>query len=77
VTSAGIDRDEAAVQAEAPWNKQFNGRDHGYGAYTLDPAQLTVEYRRSDLFAPEGATVPFERFVQPAGANAFTRERLA
>ena len=39
--------------------------------------QLTVEYRRSDVFAPEGATVPFERFFQPAGTNAFARQRLA
>lgn len=77
VTSSGNDRDEAAVQAEAPWNKQFNGHDHGYAAYAFDPGQLTVEYRRSDLFSPEGRTQAFERFVQPAGVNNFARQRLA
>ena len=77
VTSVGIDRDEAAVMAEAPWVRMFNGHDHGYGSYVFEPSRLTVEYRRSDVFAPEGATAAFERFTQPAGANAFVRERLA
>ena len=76
VTSNGLDLDEAAVHAEAPWNKQYNGRDHGYGAMTFDAAQLVTEYRRSDVFAPDGATVAFERFTQPVGTNSFTRQTL-
>ena len=76
VTSRGLELDEATVHAEAPWVKQYNGRDHGYGLFAFDPAQLVVEYRRSDIFAPEGSTVAFERFTQPAGANAFARQPL-
>jgi alkaline phosphatase D len=76
VTSTGLDLDEATVMAEAPWIKAYNGHDHGYATFAFDSAQLVAEYLRSDLFAPEGATVPFERFTQPLGANAFTRQPL-
>lgn len=76
VTSNGLELDEAAVHAEAPWNKQYNGRDHGYAALAFDTGQLVTEYRRSDLYSPEGATTSFERFFQPAGTNTFSRQQL-
>jgi alkaline phosphatase D len=77
VTSNGLDVDELTVQAESPWNKQYNGRDHGYAAFSFTPEQLTTDFRRTDLYAPRGRTEAFERFVQPAGANNLVRQRLA
>ena len=76
VTSAGLDLDEASVRAEAPWNKQYNGRDHGYGLFAFDAQQLVTEFRRSDIYSPQGPTAAFERFTQPAGTNNFTRQPL-
>ena len=72
-----IDKPEAEVRSESPWNKQYNGTDHGYTLVTMDGAQLVAEYRRTDLTSPTGATTAFERFVQPSGANNFTRQTLA
>ena len=77
VTSPGNDRVEAEVQAENPWNRQYNGREHGYAHMTLDGGQLVTEYRRSDIFNPNGATTTFERFTQPAGSNTVSRESFA
>ena len=77
VTSPGFDSPEAAVQARSPWNRQYNGRDHGYALMALDGAQLVTEYRRSDVSSPAGMTQTFERFTQPAGVNGNTRESLA
>ena len=68
---------EPDVQARNPWNRQYNGAAHGYALVRLDGAAMTTEYRRSDLSRPDGLTLPFERFVQPTGANAVTRETLA
>ena len=78
VTSPGTDRPEADVQAKSPWNRQYNGRDHGYALLSIDGEKLVTEYRRSDLGSQHGATEPFERFTQPAGGvNTVQRERLA
>jgi phosphodiesterase/alkaline phosphatase D-like protein len=76
VTSPGTDRGEADVQERNPWNRQYNGREHGYAHVSADQSRLVTEYRRSDLLSPTGATVPFERFVQPAGANSPVRETV-
>jgi alkaline phosphatase D len=77
VTSPGRIVAEADIQAESPWVRQYNGRDHGYALVTVDSAQLVVEYRRSDLRSPSGVTQAFERFTQPAGVNGNTRQTLA
>jgi phosphodiesterase/alkaline phosphatase D-like protein len=77
VTSPGADRPEADVQSANPWTLQYNGRDHGYAHLSASSAELVTEYRRSDLTRPDGATVPFERFHQPAGQASVTRESLA
>lgn len=74
ITSPGAERNEARVQARNPWNRQYNGRDHGYALVSADATQLVTEYRRSDILSPSGATIPFERFVQPAGTNVPNRE---
>ncbi len=77
VTSPGYAASEAEVQAQSPWNRQYNGRDHGYALVALDGTQLVTEYRRSDISTPAGVTEPFERFTQPAGVSNITREVLA
>ena len=77
VTSLGLDKPEAEVRAQSPWMKQYNGTDHGYALLTMDGNQLVTEYRRADVSSPAGAVTAFERFVQPSGANNFTRETLA
>lgn len=76
VTSPGRERDEADVQSDAPWNRQYNGSLHGYAALDLAPDRLVTEYRSSDILVPFGGTAPFERFVQPAGANNLQRESV-
>ncbi|HVL96250.1 MAG TPA: alkaline phosphatase D family protein [Solirubrobacteraceae bacterium] len=76
VTSQGIDQPETVVQAQAPWNRQYNGREHGYALLSLDQDRLVTEYRRSDLSNPRGATLPFERFTQLSGTNNIGRESL-
>jgi len=77
VTSPGYAASEAEVQAQSPWNRQYNGRDHGYALVALDGTQLVTEYRRSDISTPVGVTEPFERFTQPVGVSNITREVLA
>jgi phosphodiesterase/alkaline phosphatase D-like protein len=77
ISSPGLDRAEAEARTDAPWIQQYNGRDHGYSLLTLDEANLVVEYRRSDLSSPDGATQAFERFTQPNGVNRVVRETLA
>jgi hypothetical protein len=74
ITTPGSDRVEAEVQAKNPWNRMYNGTNHGYALVAADAAQLVTEFRRSDVLDPVGGTAAFERFVQPAGANNFTRE---
>jgi alkaline phosphatase D len=76
VTSPGQDHPEAEVRANAPWVQQYNGRDRGYSLLGADDTQLITEYRKSDLTTSAGATVAFDRFTQPAGANRVSRESL-
>jgi alkaline phosphatase D len=76
ITSAGANRAEAEVQANNPWNLQYNGAVHGYAHMRLDQAGMTIEYRASDITRPDGGTVAFERFTQPAGTNGVSRGRL-
>jgi alkaline phosphatase D len=75
ITTPGTVRDEADVQARNPWNRQFNAANHGY-AHVVAGTDLVTEFRASDIFNPNGGTIPFERFVQPSGANTFTRESI-
>jgi hypothetical protein len=77
VTSPGPIRAEADVQAGNPWNRQYDAGAHGYALVRLDATAMTTEYRRSDITRPDGITVPIERFVQPVGANAVSRTRVA
>ena len=76
VTSPGPVRTEPDVQSRNPWTRQFNSDVHGYALVRMDATGYTTEYRGSDIFRPDGATVPFERFFQPAGQNAVAREVL-
>jgi alkaline phosphatase D len=75
ITTPGTDRVESQVQADNPWNKLYNGLDHGYAHLSVGP-DLVTEYRRSDILNPTGGTVTFERFTQASGANNFTRESV-
>ena len=77
VTSLGLDKPESEVRSRSPWNKQYNGVDHGYALLSLDAGQVVTEYRRTDITSPTGATTAFERFTQPSGANNVSRETLA
>jgi alkaline phosphatase D len=77
ITSPGTDRPESDVRARNPWNRQYNGLAHGYAHVEASDTRLMTEFRASDIFNPNGGTVPFERFVQPSGATTFTRESLA
>ena len=77
VTTEGFDRAEPEVQANAPWTRQYNGRDHGYALMALHDTQLVTEYRRSDITVPNGATQTFERFTQNAGFAQVARESAA
>jgi alkaline phosphatase D len=74
VTTTGTDRIEADVQARNPWNRQFNGTNHGYARLAVGAAELVTEYRASDIVNPTGGTVTFERFRQPTGSNMPSRE---
>ena len=76
VTTPGIQRIEAEVQAENPWNRQFNSAEHGYAHMAIDGGQIVTEYRASDITRPDGGTRTFERFTQPAGANVVGRESI-
>lgn len=74
VTSPATYRDPAEVLAHNPWTKQFDSVSHGYAHITADGAEMVTEYRHSDVSRRDGATVPFERFVQAAGSNAPARD---
>jgi alkaline phosphatase D len=76
VTTPGRDAVESEVQADNPWNLEYNGASHGYALVGASAAQLVTEYRRSDVLDPQGATVPFERFVQTDGSNRPSRQSL-
>jgi phosphodiesterase/alkaline phosphatase D-like protein len=77
VTSAGGDKVEAEVQARNPWNRMYNGANHGYALVAAGGSELVTEYRRSDILDPLGGTATFERFVQPAGTNNMTRQSVS
>jgi phosphodiesterase/alkaline phosphatase D-like protein len=77
ITSAGNNLPEDDVRAQNPWMLQYNAVDHGYAHLAVGPTELVTEYRRSDMTRPDGATEVFERFHQPAGQAAVTRETLA
>jgi len=74
ISTPGVLRDEAEARLYAPWIQQFNSRDHGYAIFAANDGALVTEFRRSDLSSSGGGTVPFERFVQPAGVNRVARE---
>jgi phosphodiesterase/alkaline phosphatase D-like protein len=77
VTSPGRDVAEARVQQRAPWVRQYHGGTNGYGVLDLAPDRLVTDYVACATNAPVAPAVAFERFVQPAGANAFERQTLA
>jgi phosphodiesterase/alkaline phosphatase D-like protein len=74
VTSLGFEGSEAVIQAAAPWNREFNGHDHGYARMAVGPDLLVTDYMTSDFANPGGATALLERFTQPVGANTVQRE---
>jgi phosphodiesterase/alkaline phosphatase D-like protein len=77
VTSPGLVKPEADVRAESPWVRQYNGSFHGYSLFTVDPANLVMEYRYSDITNPGGGTSLLERFTQPSGASDVIRQSFA
>jgi phosphodiesterase/alkaline phosphatase D-like protein len=77
VTSAGRNAAEAEIQATSPWVRQYNGAAHGYAHLELAGDRLVTDYVACSLVDPAAPGMPFERFVQPAGANAFERQTLA
>lgn len=74
ISRSGLPIPEAAVRANNPWIKQFNGADHGYAHLALDATQLVTEYRVSDITTRDAATRTIERFTQLSGQTTFTRE---
>ena len=74
ITAAGSDKVEAEVQGRNPWNREYNGANHGYGRLAVGATELLTEYRASDILNPTGGTVTFERFHQPTGTNQPSRE---
>jgi alkaline phosphatase D len=77
VTSPGLVKPEADVRSESPWVRQYNGSFHGYSLFTVDPANLVMEYRYSDITNPGGGTSLLERFTQPSGASDIIRQSFA
>jgi alkaline phosphatase D len=77
ITSVGKDVPEGRIQQLAPWNRQYNGHDHGYGRLAIGPDQLVMDYMASDVTTPGGPTGLLERFTQASGANAVARESHA
>jgi phosphodiesterase/alkaline phosphatase D-like protein len=76
VTSLGREADEAAIQRQAPWNRQYDAARHGYAFLDVVGDVLTTEYRISDRTAPAQPTVGFQRFTQPSGTNEVARQQL-
>jgi len=76
VTSPSRNAAEEAVQQAAPWNRMYNGFDHGYALMELNDSALVTQYLAADRTLPNAETAPFERFTQPVGANQFERQRL-
>jgi phosphodiesterase/alkaline phosphatase D-like protein len=74
VSATGTDRVESEVQARNPWNREFNGTNHGYAHLSVGAGELVTEFRASDILNPTGGTVPFERFHQPFGTNQPSRD---
>ena len=57
----------------SPWVVQYNGVQHGYARLDLSAQALVTDYVGCDVTNPAAPSIPFERFVQPAGANAMER----
>jgi len=74
ITSVGKNLPEGTVQQASPWNREYNGFDHGYGRLALAPDQLVMDYMASDVTTPGGPTGLLERFTQPSGTNSVARE---
>jgi alkaline phosphatase D len=74
VTSIGKDVPESTIQTLSPWNREYNGRDHGYGRVAIGPDQLVMDYIAGDTQTPGAGSVLIERFTQPAGTNSVARE---
>jgi phosphodiesterase/alkaline phosphatase D-like protein len=74
ITSLGKDVAESVIQQASPWNREYNGRDHGYGRLAIGPDQLVMDYMASDVVNPGGPTTLLERFTQPVGTNSVARE---
>jgi alkaline phosphatase D len=77
ITSLGKEVAEARIQQLNPWNREYNGRDHGYGRLAIGPDQLVTDYMVSDVTTNGGPTALLERFTQPVGTNAVQRESHA
>ena len=77
ITSNGKDVPESTIQQAAPWNREYNGHDHGYGRLALRPDQLVMDYMASDVVNPGSPTALLERFTQPVGTNSVARESHA
>jgi alkaline phosphatase D len=77
VTSQGKDTPEATIQAASPWNREYNGRDHGYARLAIGPDQLVTDYMVADTSNPGSPTGLLERFTQPVGTNTVQRESHA
>ena len=76
ITSGGNRLPEDEVRELNPWMQQYNASVNGYSHLAVTSGELVTEYRVSDITRPDGATVPFERFHQPAGSASVTRETL-
>jgi phosphodiesterase/alkaline phosphatase D-like protein len=74
VTSLGKDVAESRIQQLSPWNREYNGIDHGYGRVAIGPDQLVTDFMASDMVNPGGGTALIERFTQPVGTNTVARE---
>ena len=42
------------IQQAAPWNREYNGDDHGYGRLRIGPDQLVTDFMASDIVNPAG-----------------------
>jgi alkaline phosphatase D len=77
ITSLGKDVAEGRIQQLSPWNREYNGHDHGYGRLAIGPDQLVTDYMVSDVTTNGGPTALLERFTQPVATNSVQRESHA
>jgi alkaline phosphatase D len=71
------DFSEADIQAQSPWNREFNAAAHGYGRVGLAPDQATIDYMVSNIDVPGAPTTLLEHFTQPVGTNTVQRQSYA